>query len=744
MEFKAWHTQCSFGASGNERLPDSQVITGMNESESLDLVDLPDSPIEPSCMGGGHDLYEEGGYGEMRIASSQPQQNRTCLDVLHPLHSAEYTSAQSLLDAYSRTPPPESPVPAYTAHKYTAHNRGHGQVLTFASDFDQTGALAYPETYHNNKLEEHGYQWPAADRVEEVSPVPFREFEPLPPFTCCAVYDARASVRRSVTDVVSSKLAQDLAYKLEQRRAWEREDSASPGENKRKKLEKSHVTVNSPLQSMASADDAPGVLRRIEASEDMRLEPGIAVLSSIPVTGRELDGKVSDDLALDHPNARRRGDDAAVRRVCSNNRTVEPARTNSACDASAGKMPPHGCNASDMIIINLVEAKMLSSRKAGGLPDPCAWISLHHRGKVMRRDDVASGIMNMKAHHSMLPHFKSATVPSSQDPAWNSIVSLTMAYKSTTVIVDGIQHDSATLEPVAGQSVNIFITVHDAGMKKCDFLGQAAILDILPGTMVDRWVTLQRRDGQPQMESVGGRVSSVRMKIEYISASAKGLSQPTHFSNVTGQGNTSKSPHRKQKGLRRTGASTEHLAYAAKLQAAIRRVFANRVFRLTLLQARLIAIDYLPSSRSFDCPLGKATSQYRKPFSPVNIDAEIIASSSDYCEDTAMTHADTKGRPNQDPPVTKGGRFDLMDYALRDRSILGQAEALANLGLGLFHDREEFREQSLQYLHESWDLLKTLKPTQLQADRVQSIIDRISKSGAFSTSHDLSLRLAGL
>jgi hypothetical protein len=718
------------------------VITGMDESESLDLVDLPDSPIEPAWgMGGGHDLYEEGGYGEMRIASSQPQQSRTCLDVLHPHHSAEYTSAQSLLDAYSRTPPPESPVPAYTAH-----NRCYGQVLTFASDFDQTGALEYPETYHNNEFEEHEYQWPAANRVEEVSPLPFQAVELLPPFTCCAVYDARANVRRSVTDVVSSKLAQDLAYKLEQRRAWEREDSAPPGENERKKLEKSHVTVNSPLQSIASADDAPGVLRRMDASEDMRLEPGIAVLSSIPVTGRELDGKVSDACAPDHPNARRRGDDAAVRRVSSINRTAEPDRANSACDASAGQVPPHAsiCNASDMIIINLIEAKMLSSRKAGGLPDPCAWISLHHQGKVTRRDDVASGIMNMKAHHSMLPHFKSATVPSSQDPAWNSIVSLTMAYKSTTVIVDGIQHDSATLEPVAGQSVNIFITIHDAGMKKCDFLGQAAVLDILPGTMVDRWVTLQRRDGHPQMESIGGRVSSVRLKVEYISASAKGLAQPIHLSNVTGQGNTAKSPDRKRKGLRRTCAPTEHQAYAATLQAAIRRVFSSRAFRLTLLQSRLNAIDYLPSVRNLDCPLGTARSQYRKPSSPVNIDAEIIASSSDYCEDTAMVHADTRDRPNQDPPVTPGGRLDLMDYALRDRSILGQVEALANLGLSLFHDREEFREQSLQYLHESWDLLKTLKPTQLQAERVQSIIDRISKSGAFSASHDLSLRLAGL
>lgn len=165
------------------------------------------------------------------------------------------------------------------------------------------------------------------------------------------------------------------------------------------------------------------------------------------------------------------------------------------------------------------------------------------------------------------------------------------------------------------------------------------------------------------------------------------------------------------------------------VQAAFRRRKAQAAFRLTVLQSRLSAMELRDSNlqRNRDTERSKQASF-------VNIDADIVASSSDYCQDPAK-HDPTR--------MQQDGRLDLMDYALRDRSILGQAEALANLGLGLLNDRDEFREQSLQYLFESWNLLQTMKPLQLQQDRAQSIIQRMARSGAFDARHDVSSQLAG-
>ena len=88
-------------------------------------------PVTPEALGrtaGGHDLHENGGLGEITSVYQQPQQNRTCVDRLNPLLGGEYVSAQSLLDAYSRSPP----------DSFCEHFRGYGPVLTFGSDFDQT------------------------------------------------------------------------------------------------------------------------------------------------------------------------------------------------------------------------------------------------------------------------------------------------------------------------------------------------------------------------------------------------------------------------------------------------------------------------------------------------------------------------------------------------------------------------------------------------------------------------------
>jgi hypothetical protein len=177
------------------------------------------------------------------------------------------------------------------------------------------------------------------------------------------------------------------------------------------------------------------------------------------------------------------------------------------------------------------------------------------------------------------------------------------------------------------------------------------------------------------------------------------------------------------------GGSFRESRILQQVQAAFRRRKAQAAFRLTVLHSRLSAMEQRDNNLECNWSAGRS-----KQALSVNIDADIVASSSDYCEvpanhDTTQTQQD--------------GRLHMMDYALRDRSILGQAEALANLGLGLLNDREEFRDQSLQYLFESWDLLKTLKPVQLQQDRAQCIIQRMARSGAFDTRHDVSSRLAG-
>jgi hypothetical protein len=475
---------------------------GVDDSGSLDLVDLPDSPIEPgtSDAWGGvaeHELYNP------CIEPEPPEQQ--CgwphgTKFLPPLHSAEtntYTSAQSLLDAYSRTPPRMSP---------REHEWASGPVLTFASDFDDAVADAAQDVHTSTSRRSSG---------DLGAPMPDLGCERLlAPFTCCSIFEARAfaphgAKARSVTDDVSTKLAQDLADKLEQRRAWER--AAPP-----------HSPPLDPDTEAGACHHSSHVQVRIPANENSQVLKRDAVLHD-----DQSHCPAPLSITVQAPEPRRRGDDAAIRRVSPINRTVLAPRTKITREGVQLPTSPHS---SDMIKVHLLEAKMLASRRLGGFPDPCAWISLHHRTKATwlngRRSEGGEGgcqvsAMDMKTQHSMAPHFKSSTVTQSQDPIWNDAVNLIMAYQSTTVAANGIQHESATLEPLFGKSINLFMTVHDDGVKKCDFLGQAAVLDILPGTTVDRWVTLQRRDGNPQMENFGGRVSSVRIKIEYISLTRK-------------------------------------------------------------------------------------------------------------------------------------------------------------------------------------------------------------------------------
>jgi len=132
---------------------------------------------------------------------------------------------------------------------------------------------------------------------------------------------------------------------------------------------------------------------------------------------------------------------------------------------------------------------------------------------------------------------------------------------------------------------------------------------------------------------------------------------------------------------------------------------------------------------------------------------EIIASSSDYNADAARINCDKKTSSFKsqvrlaDYEAPQGGqdtnRLSMMDYALRNRSILGQAEALLNLGLGLL-DNDNHKEQADKYLYESWDLLESMNSDQLQNDRAHTLMQRLARCAVFKDRPDLTSRLAGL
>ena len=675
---------------------------------------------------------------------------------IEPLNN-KFASAQDLLDAFSTTPPSisraASPEPDHPPRQ-NAGSRPQADALRNAP-------------------------WLIGDHSGTV-----RKFEPMSPFTCAKIFEAPAALWRdvatndlqfnrrasfwgssfggvrSVTDDASSKLAHDLASKLAQRRAWESRGSEHRGSACDEVSTQSAGHPRAPVIDPAPPiEDNTGLVSRMKAFREQ------ASNSTVPA------GPAS---AKTHCDGIQKCDDAANRRVSSVAKSIflsgvqQPslhangiadgpvslAGAERRPDGKSQKSDPANRNACEYqtpssITVRILEAKMLAARKFGGLPDPCCWISLHHRSKMSncsrRGQDCQSevAVKDMKAQHAMRPQFKTAVVKQARDPAWNSSISLSVAYQCTSVILDGIEHESATSGALSGQAVNLFLTVHDHGARH-SFLGQAAITDISPGAVVDRWVTLQRRDGSRQMDS-RGRVSSVRVKIDYACTQARSdvkssIRGPSHHLETDGscdQDFLHKAQDRISKSPCQFRASMEQRASVETLQSVVRRVLSTRVFRLTLLQSPFLKTElegHQAGSRKLEVADAYKLDRYKSGNASTSLEiaAEIITGASDYdvtafANDVSVRQTDRERKE----------RHEMMDYALHNRSSLGQ-----NLGMGL-QDENGFQEQGRKLLDESWDVLQSMLPADLQNERACLVMQRLTKCGQFQDRPDVAARLSG-
>jgi len=722
-------------------------------------------PGQPSA-GKARDTADNGhGFGEEARPRGEQGRTRDILqEWIEPLNH-EYASAQDLLDAFSTTPPSIS---------RAASSEPDHSMRQHAGNRSQADAVRIVPSL----IGDHAGMVPPADRLSpftcgvvfETPPAPLRD-------ASRATKDVRSDRRplfggssfegvRSVTDDASSKLAHDLASKLAQRRAWEIRGGETKACDEGASAQDAGPTAPAMIPT-PGVEDGPGHVSRMKELREHA--SGSSVYS----------GRIPAKTHSDENFVTRKCDDAATRRV-SSAKSIFPSRCQqqslhanavvNGSDSLAGaesrlnrkSKTPDQANrcagdyqTSSSVTVRILEAKMLTARRFGGLPDPCCWISLHHRSKksnYSRRKEGRDGevsVMDMKAQHTMRPHFKSDIVKQAQDPVWNSSTSLNVAYQCTSVIVDGIEHESATFSALSGQAVNLFLTVHDDGARH-SFLGQAAICDILPGASVDRWVTLQRRDGSPQMDSMG-RVSSVRVKIHYActqttSDSYSNFQDAKHPLDKHGPCDQGCSPkvqdHMRSKSPYTLRVSMEQQSSVETLQSVVRRMLSARVFRLTLLHSRLLRTE-LEGHNTGRRKLEVADDYKFGGFgaesasSSIQIAAEIITGASDY---DATAFSNDRSLPQTDKKRTE--RQDMMDYALRNRSSLGQAEALLNLGLGLL-DRNEFQEQARKYLDESWDLLQNMVPADLQHERACSLMQRLARCRHFQDRPDLARRLSG-
>ena len=637
-----------------------------------------------------------------------------------PLHVLcnEYASAKDLLNAFSSTTPPWTP---------------EGTTPRFWGD-----------TMPNMKLTASDYDFNY-------------ETNSLLPLTCSQMFETqvttvipqtrsanRASIEggsskpyvRSLTDDISKKLSDDLSSKLAQRRAWEN-DQQTDGNIK-------PCLINEGGKNYCSSPNS---------SQELKRKNNTILNSSASRTRM-----TSDTIANHSPSA---------------SRIIQHERT-------SAHVVSHSVTA------HILEAKRLGGRRYSGLPDPSCWISLHCRSKVFRDADAGAGnsggevsLMDMKAQHTMQPHFKSPAVKQAQDPTWNSSVSLNKAYRSFSVMVDGFEHRSARSEALGGEPINLFLTVHDEGEMKNNFLGQAAILDICPSSVVDRWVTLQRRDGMPQIDSLG-RVSSVRIKVEYSSSHAH-MPPIQHHSpddTLTTAAMRHGSVRKAQEGIRWNPyrqPSEEHHVSAQILQSSVRRMLANQTLRFKLLHARLLQSDadddktrrrkMEVSSSNYSLVRYGHASAAHSPIVARSSDYEIgsvartpiVLRSSDYFEIGAVANGNGQDEiqksgqgsiihPNSSPQVQQLQMREsdcMMDQALRNRNSLGQVEALLNLGLGLL-DKDDCKEQGHKYLNESWRLLENMKTADLHHDRAYSILQRMTQCGAFKDKPELITQLHNL
>jgi hypothetical protein len=685
---------------------------------------------------------------------------------IEPLNN-EFASAQDLLDAFSTTPPSisraASPEPDHPKQQ-NACSRSQADAVRNAPSL----------------IGDHGGT--------------VLKFEPVSPFTCTEIFETPAALWRdvsrvtndvrsnrsasfwgssfggvrSVTDDASSKLAHDLASKLAQRRAWESSGSERRGGERSTCDEISTQSAGHPrapvIDSAPPVEDNAGLVSRMKAFCE---HSSNSIVPAGPASAKT------------HCDGIQKCDDAANRSASSAAKSIflsgsqQPSlHANGIADGSdslAGaerrpdgtsqKSNPANRNACEYqtpgsVTVRILEAKMLAARKFGGLPDPCCWISLHHRSKISNCSRRGEGcqsevtVMDMKAQHAMRPQFKSAVVKQARDPVWNSSISLSVAYQCTSVILDGIEHESATSGALSGQAVNLFLTVHDHGARH-SFLGQASITDISPGAVVDRWVTLQRRDGSRQMDSKG-RVSSVRVKIDYACAQARSdvkssIRGPSHHSETNGpcdqdclhkaQDRISKSPYQFR-------ASMEQRASVETLQSVVRRVLSTHVFRLTLLQSRLSKMEldgHQAGSRKLEVADVYKLDRYKSGNASTSLEiaAEIITGASDY-DVTAFANDVSVRQTDKE----RNERHEMMDYALRNRSSLGKAEALLNLGMGL-QDENGFQGQARKYLDESLDVLQRMLPADLQNERACLLMQRLAKCGQFQERPDLAARLSG-
>ena len=769
--------------------------TDSASDESLDIVDLSWSP-EPSMiapttpwcndpsgskrvLGGEHsntlevagNLAECNGhdFGKETRPRGEPE-DRIRRDILQewiePLNN-EFASAQDLLDAFSTTPPSISRAASPEPDHPPRQNAGR---------LSQADAVCKAPSL----IGDHGGT--------------VHKFEPVWPFTCTVIFetpdalsrdasrateDVRYSPKqctaevsslnqpthtsrrasfwgssfggvRSVTDDAFSKLAHDLASKLAQRRAWESRGSERKGGACD---EVSAQSAGAPVIDPAPpVEDNSGLVSRMKV---LREQASNSIFPAGPASAKT------------HCDGIQKCDDAAKRRVSSETKRIFLSGSEQTLlhakgiadgpDSLAGaERRPDGSQKSDpakrnacenqtpsSVTVRILEAKMLAARKFGGLPDPCCWISLHRRSKMSNCSRRGQGcqsevtVMDMKAQHAMRPQFKSAVVKQARDPVWNSSISLSVAYQCTSVILDGIEHESATSGALSGQAVNLFLTVHDHGARH-SFLGQAAITDISPGAVVDRWVTLQRRDGSRQMDS-RGRVSSVRVKIDYACNQATSdvksrIWGPSHHLETDGpcdQDCLRKAHDRISKSPYQFRASVEQRTSVETLQSVVRRVLSTRVFRLTLLQSRFLKTElegHKAGSRKLEVAdvykLDRSKSENTS--TSFEIAAEIITGASDYdvtafANDVSVRQTDTERKE----------RHEMTDYALRNRSSLGQ-----DLGMGL-QDENGSQEQARKYLDESWGVLQSILPADLQNERACWVMQRLAKCGQFQDRPDV-------
>jgi len=766
---------------------DGWTQPAIQSDESLDFIDLPDSPpfIAQVSPERDEEVREESGstrYGYglagdwsprdtgiplnntgMQIQGRSSSQMRR-RQIYEPLHN-HYDSAQALLDAFSAMPEEIELTPECSRTPST----DPAQYLP-ASEQSWVGSIPRD-------------RWAMAMSSDKGMPC-ISDFGRLSPVTCLHIYQTQPAgvaapetrlssiqlgtaraVMRSVTDEASSKLAHDLASKLAQRREWESK-SLTDGQQRR---EDRSTDLNHSLKDNSD--------RQARTQTAFRANKSHRSASAAPTSTAVCS---QDSNTLPESGV---GDDAAVRRASSGkgafpwtSQLQEVVHTKLEASGSPTRTGIKSANRhdssdrivenrqSDGVIVHVLEARMLGARRHGGLPDPCCWISLHHRNKISRNCDGVSGsccgevsAMDMKAQHTMRPHFKTPIIKHAQDPVWNSTTMLSVAYRSTSVLVEGIKHESASLESLDAHPINLFLTVLDGGESKMSFLGQASVQEILPGAVVDRWVTLQRRDGSTQMDSLG-RVSSVRIKIEYTSTQPQTQLPSSHdCGNAAGglahhscqQDFCQRASDRVHLSPYTLRASTQQHLALQRVQATARRMLANRAFRFTLLHSRVLRTDVeddIARRKKMEVSSNCRPSRHSHT-------AEMIASSSDYNTDAALINCDKKTSSFKsqvrlaDYEAPHGGqdtnRQSMMDYALRNRSILGQAEALLNLGLGLL-DNDNHKEQADKYLYESWDLLESMNSDQLQNDRAHTLMQRLARCAVFKDRPDLTSRLAGL